>query len=110
MSSTSIPDPERVVKPGSAHLASLRSLPVSDPLDVIRKLETLRMGGRLYFTALLRTRCAGWRAAVGPIYVGQKLIALLPDAGRWIDVWGSAMQYYITGKVGAAMCGLAGHC
>lgn len=91
---------DRVVKPGSADVVFFCEAfqYVDRPLDVLRKLMgALRPGGRLCFTALRYGRDvqAGVRPSE-PIYVGKKLIALLPDAlsCRVVDVGTSAMRYY----------------
>lgn len=93
---------DRVLKPGSADLVFFCEAfqYVERPLEVLRKLlEALRTGGRLCFTALRYGRDvqAGVRPSE-PIYVGQKLIALLPQAlgCRVVDVETSAMRYYVT--------------
>lgn len=92
---------DRVVRPGSADLIFFCEAfqYVERPLEVLRKLVgALRTGGRLCFTALRYGRDvqAGVRPSE-PIYVGRKLITLLPNAlnCRVVDVETSAMRYYI---------------
>lgn len=93
---------DRVVKTDSADLVFFCEAfqYLEHPMAAMRKLlGALRPGGRLCFTALRYGRDvqAGVRPSE-PIYVGQKLIALLPDAlgCRLVDVQTSAMRYYIT--------------
>src|SRR5262249_56319282 len=90
----------RVIKRGPADLVFFCEAfqYVDRPVEAIAKLlETLRPGGRLCFTALRYGRDV--QAAVRPsepVYVGQKLLKILPERLRCkvVDVPTSALRYY----------------